>query len=124
MSFFRRAWGRIRGLGLLVGAAAGMALGSAPEWAPGWSEPVQLPLFGDQECSSSPDLVPSCCAQHDVDYGVGGAEQDRLVADLDLWGCLALHGVPEDVGRLYFDAVRRFGESSWRADARRSRGPD
>ena len=114
---------RIRGLGLLLAATVGMAVGSSPQWAPGWSEPVQLPLFGDRECSSSPDLVPACCARHDEDYGVGGTDQDRLVADLELWWCLSLYGVPEDVGRLYFDAVRRFGAASWRATSQRTRGP-
>jgi hypothetical protein len=88
-----------------------------------WPANTQLPLFGDRECSNSPDLAPACCAQHDIDYAVGGTEQDRLVADLEMAWCFALHGVDERIVWAYYRTLRKLGGSSWRYSEHRTRGP-
>jgi hypothetical protein len=88
-----------------------------------WPSNTQLPLFGDRECSKSPDLAPACCAQHDIDYALGGTEQDRLVADLEMAWCFALYGVDERVVWTYYKTLRKLGGSSWTYTESRTRGP-
>ena len=88
-----------------------------------WSSETQLPLYGDRECSKSPDLAPECCAYHDTDYAVGGTEQDRLVADLELAWCFSLYGIDERVVWVYYRSVRKFGASSFNLQEHRTRGP-
>ena len=88
-----------------------------------WPSGTQLPLFGDRECSNSPDLAPECCAYHDIDYAVGGTEQDRLVADLEMAWCFALYGVDEKIVWAYYRTLRKLGGSSWTYQENRTRGP-
>ena len=83
---------------------------------------AQLPLGGDRQCSWSPDIAVQCCYQHDNDYWVGGTEQDRAIADLDLYRCMLLWGVPDPVASTYYFSVRKFGASSWNYSKHRTRG--
>jgi hypothetical protein len=85
------------------------------------SEPVQLPLGGDRECSWSPDIALHCCTEHDLSYWVGGQELDRLYADRELYWCLVAAGIPKPVSRTYFFAVRHFAAGSWRYSSKRTR---
>lgn len=77
----------------------------------------------DQGCTLSPDLARQCCLEHDVAYWVGGTEQDRLTADLELAACMALYGVPEGVVWAYLRAVRELGGAHWPLSLHRTRGP-
>jgi hypothetical protein len=107
---------------LLLGLAACAPLPLGETW---WNEPaVQLPLWGDRECSSVlPDVALQCCAPHDNAYGVGGTEHDRYIADAEFHACLALAGVPESVGYPSYVLLRRYGGPAWNLTETRSRRP-
>jgi hypothetical protein len=94
-------------------------------WWRGDGAPAQLVLGSqDQGCTLSPDVAGGeCCLAHDSAYWVGGTEQDRFTDDAEMLACLALWGVPEEVATLYYDTVRRLGESHWHYTKVRTRGP-
>lgn len=84
--------------------------------------PVQTTIWGDDGCSSSPDLGDGvrCCVEHDAGYRMGGDRTDRLIEDLGLLRCLLRWNVPEKIAWTYFWALRRHGAGSWNeAPARR-----
>lgn len=49
-----------------------------------------------------------CCNRHDQCYATGGAEEDRLLCDLDFHDCCKATG-PDWLAYVYFQAVRQFG---------------
>lgn len=67
-------------------------------------------------------LAGRCCRDHDVAYGLGGGARERLIADLTLFRCLLLLGLPILVAQQAYNAVRLFGgpHFRWREGA----GPD
>ena len=96
----------------------------APSWW-GSSEPAQYVLgSADQGCTASPDIASGIpCLNHDSAYFVGGREEDRLIADAQLFYELILYGVPEPVASAYYRAVRELGWTRWPYSDSRTRGP-
>jgi hypothetical protein len=87
-----------------------------------WQEkPTQLPLGGDRECSWSPDIAVQCCYAHDNSYWIGGAEEDRLWADRELYWCMRSWGVPMPIALAYYVSVQQFGQGSWTYHTQRTR---
>ncbi len=65
--------------------------------------------FAVNGCSASPDLdFQLCCDLHDVGYGKGGTEEDRLRLDEEFRQCIESYG-HENLGDLYFWGVRLGG---------------
>lgn len=52
------------------------------------------------------------CAEHDIDYAVGGSEIDRAKADLKLMKRMDMRGYPK-WARIYHYFVRNFGWASF-----------
>ncbi|HEX2493930.1 MAG TPA: hypothetical protein VHK24_09150 [Steroidobacter sp.] len=79
------------------------------------SSAADIAPFTSDGCSLFPDGRPAdqslwleCCVRHDLAYWKGGAEQERLAADLALEQCVARVGEPE-VARLMLQGVRAGG---------------
>ena len=53
----------------------------------------------------------ACCLAHDDAYDAGGADRDRLLADVRFFVCLLEHGLPAVVAEQAYNAVRIFGGS-------------
>ena len=110
-----RCWWARKGLNqwwsaFWIGVFCGWLMGCASP-----TEPIQTTIWGDDGCSSSPDLGDgaACCVVHDADYSLPGDATDRLIADLDLMHCLLTWNVPAKLAWAYYSAVRRFGKPFW-----------
>jgi len=69
-------------------------------------DPTDPPTNG---CTASPDFdFVSCCNGHDVCYGIGGTEENRLQCDVSLRDCISGKG-HSILAFSYFQAVRTFG---------------
>jgi hypothetical protein len=67
--------------------------------------------FAVNGCTASPDLdFQVCCDLHDVCYGRGGDEEDRLRCDAEFHQCIEVHD-HEELADLYFWGVRLGGGS-------------
>lgn len=53
----------------------------------------------------------ACCLAHDDAYATGGADRDRLLADVRFFVCLLEHDLPAVVAEQAYNAVRIFGGS-------------
>jgi hypothetical protein len=68
------------------------ACASSPKLRPYTSDGCSL--FPDGT-SQAKDAWLHCCEAHDRRYWIGGTEEDRMSADLDLRSCVAATGRPE-----------------------------
>jgi hypothetical protein len=53
------------------------------------------------------------CQEHDDDYGRGGSERDRAIADAKLLLGLLRAGMPWHLAEMYWKEVRDVGRSHW-----------
>lgn len=67
-------------------------------------------IKGDTDgCTGVPDFnFGKCCDMHDVYYGIGGGEKERIIADRILRYCIRAHG-HKKLAWGYWVGVRFFG---------------
>ncbi len=83
-------------------------------------------LINDGQCSGSwpdEDRYVHCCAQHDVDYRLGGDIADRLAADQALRVCVLEATGDEALAEAGYRWVRRNGWWVWGAGNGGRNGP-
>ena len=51
----------------------------------------------------------ACCLAHDAAYDAGGADRDRLLADVRFFACLLEHDLPMVGAEQAYNAVRIWG---------------
>jgi hypothetical protein len=101
-----------------------LSLACAPTWLHSEESAQYVLGSADQGCTASPDIAGGIpCLNHDSAYWVGGTEEDRLIADAQLFYELILYGVPEDVASMYYRVVRELGWTRWPYKKQRTRGP-
>jgi hypothetical protein len=77
---------------LALAALLSSACASSPKLRPFTTDGCSL--FPDGT-SQAKDAWLQCCEAHDRRYWMGGTEEDRMSADLDLRACVAATGRPE-----------------------------
>lgn len=83
---------------LAVAAGAWLSLACAS-----WGRPAQLGLFGDL-CTSTPDIAPECCLQHDLSFS-GGTAREFMIANHEFALCLYSHDINSLLTETAFDIV-------------------
>jgi len=86
---------------------------------------VQLPLFGDRQCSDPVygQLAVQCCYEHDNCYAYGGDQNAFHACNHEFAACLHVWGVDHEIAEARYNAVRLFGRGSFRWSKHRTRGP-
>jgi hypothetical protein len=70
-------------------------------------------LCSPNGCTCVPDFTfKECCDNHDIDYCIGGTEEDRVKADEKLLNCISAKGY-YSTGIVYYYGVRAFGHSAF-----------